>query len=197
MRRGLVFLIFFSAIILLLSHAISAQTPTGTKGRVVIAKLSAPIYPTIARTAHISGEVHLSLGIRLDGSIESAMVTSGPPLLREAALNSAHGSQYECRGCSEVVTEYSLVYAFQLGAGPRLRRVTKETPQASAETTILSSGDSVREPCHCALTNTGYCDPIGMTEIERFVPAKCLYLWECGIRWSESVVTNRKSDENC
>src|SRR6185437_768416 len=196
MRRGLVFLIFFSAIILLLSHAISAQTPTGTKGRVVIAKLSAPIYPTIARTAHISGEVHLSLGIRLDGSIESAMVTSGPPLLREAALNSAHGSQYECRGCSEVVTEYSLVYAFQLGPGPDCE-VTKKTPQASGKQ--QSYPQVIQSENHVTVVDqTGYCDPIGMTG-RKVRAAKCLYLWECGIRWSasesESKSTKTVSDQ--
>lgn len=177
MRRGPAFLVFFSAIILFLSHAISAQTPTGTKSRVVIVKLSAPIYPMIARTAHIFGEVHLSLGIRRDGSIESAIVTSGPPLLRQAALNSVRGSQFECRGCSEVVTEYSLVYTFQLGPDPSCV-ATKEAAQTSAKEE--SYPHVIQSENHITVVDQPFvtCDMAG--EIGKVRSIKCLFLWKCG-----------------
>src|SRR5579864_3668658 len=93
----------------------SPQDATATpKGVVVLTKLSVPVYPAIARTAHILGDVELMLEIRQDGSIESAAVVSGPPLLRSAAMTSAQQSQFECHGCSAEPTSYRLVYAFRL-----------------------------------------------------------------------------------
>src|ERR1700693_6002552 len=56
------------------------------------------------------------LDVRQDGSLESARAVSGPPLLRQAALDSAQQSQFECRGCGEAVTSYQVVYTFELGA---------------------------------------------------------------------------------
>ena len=40
---------------------------------VVLSMLSRPIYPPLARLARISGEVEVKLGIRKDGSVESAI----------------------------------------------------------------------------------------------------------------------------
>lgn len=88
-----------------------AQNPIGV---VVLTKLSDPVYPRIARTAHIKGDVELMLEVRQDRRIESAVVVSGPPILQKAALISAQQSQFECHGCSAEPTAYRLVYTFQL-----------------------------------------------------------------------------------
>jgi len=67
--------------------AIPLQVRIG--GRVQAAKLInqvAPVYPPIAKQARISGVVRLEAVIGRDGRIESLHVTSGPPLLVEAAL---------------------------------------------------------------------------------------------------------------
>jgi len=67
--------------------AIPLQVRIG--GRVQAAKLISqvtPVYPPIARQARISGVVRLEAVIGRDGRIESLHVTSGPPLLVEAAL---------------------------------------------------------------------------------------------------------------
>ena len=170
-------MVLFSMTTTVMSCAISAQTLTGPQDQVVIAKLSAPIYPMIARTAHIFGEVHVILGVRRDGTVESATVTSGPPLLRLAALNSAQGSQFECRGCSEVVTEYSLVYMFQLGPDPGCE-VTKKTPQASGEE--QSYPQVIQSENHVTVIDrpVEICDP--PAEIGKVRSMKCLFLWKCG-----------------
>src|SRR5580704_3334746 len=91
--------------------AISSDTQ---QGNVVLTKLAPPVYPPIAQTARITGDIVLMLGIHQDGSVESAVVVEGPGLLRQAALNSAQQSKFECRKCSESVTPYQLVYTFQL-----------------------------------------------------------------------------------
>ena len=80
--------------------------------KVVLTELSPPIYRSLARQARITGDVKLQLGIRQDGSIASAELISGHPMLKQAALDSANKSKFECRGCKETVTTYLLTYTF-------------------------------------------------------------------------------------
>jgi outer membrane biosynthesis protein TonB len=46
------------------------------------------------------GDVKLDLSIHRDGSVESADVVSGHAMLKQAALEGARRSQFECRGCN-------------------------------------------------------------------------------------------------
>jgi protein TonB len=48
-----------------------------------------PDYPTLARNAHIQGDVVIDITISEDGSVISAKVVSGHPLLAQSALNAA------------------------------------------------------------------------------------------------------------
>jgi TonB family protein len=147
-----------------------AQAPNGSGGQsaVVLAKLTPPVYPPIARVAHITGEVVLALGIRQDGSVESANVVSGPPLLQQAAMDSAQQSQFECRGCGEAVTPYSIVYTFQLDSTEQKGQYFPKVTQLQNHITLID-----RPPC--------LCDP-SPTVIRKARAAKCLYLWRCGTR---------------
>jgi len=54
------------------------------------------------------------VAIRRDGSVESAHLLYGHPLLAVAALDSARQSKFECEGCTEFVTSYALKYKFQM-----------------------------------------------------------------------------------
>ncbi|MGD0346609.1 MAG: energy transducer TonB [Terracidiphilus sp.] len=47
-----------------------------------------PVYPPIAKAAHIQGAVVFNLRIGATGKIESMDVVSGPPMLRQAAIDS-------------------------------------------------------------------------------------------------------------
>jgi Gram-negative bacterial TonB protein C-terminal len=88
--------------------------PTDSETGVVAIKLLAPTYPPLARAAHVTGDVDLMLGVRQDGSIESATVVSGTPLLSSAALDSAQHAMFDCRNCTQAVNPYRLVYTFQI-----------------------------------------------------------------------------------
>jgi TonB family protein len=79
---------------------------------VVLTKLVPPVYPPLARQAQIAGDVMVRVLIRQDGSVESAEVVSGHPMLKQAALDSAQKSVYERRGCSDPVASYFLNYTF-------------------------------------------------------------------------------------
>jgi protein TonB len=54
-----------------------------------------PVYPQIAKTAHVSGTVVLHAIISKDGSIEELTYVSGPPLLMKAAMDAVHQWRYK------------------------------------------------------------------------------------------------------
>lgn len=54
-----------------------------------------PVYPQIARTAHISGTVVLHAVIAKDGTIQELQYVSGPPLLMRAAMDAVREWRYK------------------------------------------------------------------------------------------------------
>jgi TonB family protein len=149
------------------SFAQTAKPKTEQEG-VVLVNLSPPLYPRLARQAHIKGDVELVLHVRQDGSVESAAVVSGHPLLKEAALDSARKSQFECRNCTQGVNLQHFVYTFEFGP-----TVYCSPPDASYPRVVHSA-------THVTVIDQpiGTCDPAA----ERVRSAKCLYLWRCGER---------------
>jgi TonB family protein len=132
-----------------------AQGTTGSvapQGEIVLNKLSPPAYPPLARQARIGGDVKIQLEIRLDGSVASAKVISGHPMLKQAALESARKSTFECErwasgvfvvGCQDALAPLTLTYTFGFRD---------------------DGGD------------------IDLCGIKRLRSAKCLYLWKCDWR---------------
>ena len=53
-----------------------------------------PIYPPIAKTAHVSGTVVLHAIISKDGSIQELQYVSGPPLLMKSAMDAVKEWRY-------------------------------------------------------------------------------------------------------
>ena len=75
-------------------------TPTRIRvgGNVAAAKLIRqiqPIYPQIAKTAHVSGTVILHAIISKDGTIQELTYQSGPALLMRAAMDAVHEWRYQ------------------------------------------------------------------------------------------------------
>lgn len=102
---------FFAARCVSAQAAAELETPqTG----VILLKLSPPIYMPLGRQARITGDVRIQLLIRRDGSIESADVVSGHPMLNAGALESAQKSIFECRNCQNDATPFLLTYTFAL-----------------------------------------------------------------------------------
>lgn len=67
-------------------------------GNVQAAKLirqPLPVYPQIAKTAHIEGTVVLHAIIAKDGSVQTVQYVSGPPLLMRAAMDAVKQWVYE------------------------------------------------------------------------------------------------------
>lgn len=156
----------------------SASTDTPQTG-VVLVKLSPPVYPPMAHQARIAGDVKLYVHVRKDGSVESAELYSGHPMLAQAALESARKSQFECRGC-DGVTSYPLTYTFAIGDechnSPDCTVVGQRPPniQQSPSRVVIT----VDPLCTC--------DPaVRITRI-KWRSAKCLYLWRCNSKVIDS-----------
>jgi hypothetical protein len=149
-------------------------------GEAILSKLANPSFPRIAQTAHITGDVELTLEIREDGTVQSASVVSGPPLLRQAALDSAQQSQYECRKCVEPATLLRLVYTFQLA----------EAENPCPATSASSEDGQARQPVPKVIQSQNHvtlvdqpvyaCDPA--SQVKKVRSVKCLYLWRCATR---------------
>ncbi len=54
-----------------------------------------PIYPQIAKTAHVQGTVLLHAIISKDGSVQELQYVSGPPLLMKAAMDAVREWRYQ------------------------------------------------------------------------------------------------------
>jgi protein TonB len=75
-----------------------SNKPLRVGGNVAAANLVrqvTPVYPQIAKTAHVSGTVVLHAIISKDGSIEELTYVSGPPLLMKAAMDAVHQWRYK------------------------------------------------------------------------------------------------------
>jgi hypothetical protein len=129
------------------SDAIPQQDQTG----VVLTKLYTPVYPRIARTARVFGDVDLQLQIRRDGSIQSVKYVGGVLLLARAALESAKQSEFECHGCTAEATTFDLIYSFRLvGKDP--------CKQPKPPNVSVHSGNQISIEASLLVGN---CDPTG------------------------------------
>jgi protein TonB len=54
-----------------------------------------PVYPAIAKAAHVEGTVIVEAIISPTGRIESARVISGPPMLQRAAIDAIQAARYK------------------------------------------------------------------------------------------------------
>ena len=160
----------------------SGQQTLTSQGQAVLAVLSKPTFPQIARIADVEGTIVLSVILQPNGTSEATFVT-GPPLLKRAALDSATQSRFECRLCS-APRSYTLVYNFKRtsqgnccdGVGAPVR-VEEQPPsqdeQGQPQTVITVSTEKI-----CL------CDP-GGTVSKRVRSRRCFYLWKCSTLYSD------------
>ena len=172
MKSAMVFIVTLLTVPYLTLNAQSVSDDVS--GQVVLTDLSVPSFPLIARTAHIADDETVLVKVRPDGTVESAVVESGPALLvlRQAAMDSASKSIYQCRNCKETMA-YRIVYAFKFVRGSDCCNALTVVPRVEhhPEGVAQSRVDiEAEELCTC--------DPAA----KRVRALKCLYLWKCGSR---------------
>jgi len=167
-----------------ISSALSVESPaqnvsaseSGATG-VALTKLSPPVYPSLARKTCVTGDVDLTINVLQDGSVASALVISGHPLLQEAALQSAEQSKFKCRKCSEATTAFHLIYTFQLVSSQGCRTANELGPNKSQQDQpfphLGQSGNHVTVVDQPLITGAPAPDRSKARSV------KCLYLWKC------------------
>ncbi len=147
-----------------------------SKGDALLVNLFKPVYPPLARQADISGEVTVAVTVSQDGTV-SAAVENGQAMLRQAALDSARQSHFECRMCSSPVS-YMLVYTFKQIEG-------RDCCSAFSAPATVEQEPRLTDPqghpqTHITITAEHFClcDPAS-TLTMRVRSIKCLYLWRC------------------
>jgi len=171
---------FVTTLIFFLASSITVRAQTfadDSRTGVVLVKLSAPIYPPAARAAHITGDVDLILTVRQDGSIESAVAASGPPMLKPAALDSAQHTQFECRKCSGAENPYRLVYTFKIEDDGSCMPTANKSKQDSQDQTYPQIADAEHR---VTTTAQVICISDPASDFKKSRSLKCLYLWRCG-----------------
>lgn len=143
----------------------------------VLTKVSAPVYPPLARQARIQGDVRLTVSISRDGLVKSVGLVSGPPMLAPVALQSVKDSQFDCTKCLDETTFYSLVYSFELL--PDKCCVADDSPSGQVSIILQRLPGTTTSENHVTVTAvpTCICDP--SAELVRVRSIKCLYIWKC------------------
>jgi hypothetical protein len=155
-----------------------AQSATSVED-VVMTKLFQPVYPPLPKQTRIAGDVELTLVVKADGSVESAIAVSGHPLLKQAAVDSALHSQFACKNCDEGVRSLKMLYSFQLGPtsycseGPTIANSDEKQDTYPRVTVSLNHVSIIDRP-------VGTCDLAFIAIEKKIRSAKCLYLWRCG-----------------
>lgn len=102
-----------------------------------ITKMVQPVYPQIAKTAHISGTVVLHAIVGADGKIADLQYVSGPPLLMRAAMDAVRQWEYKPTLLNgeavRVDTTISVVFTLGDNAKPASDDATQEGVQADRD----------------------------------------------------------------
>lgn len=153
------------------------MAPPSAPPDIVLSKLFPPAYPFLARQALLAGTVKLQLSIRKDRTLADVTALSGPSLLKEAAIESAEKSQFDCRQCGKAIATYILSYKFELPGqlSETGDKCSKNPLHDDPEVTYSDGQVTVVPPKWCL---SGFACP----SPQRVRAAKCLYLWKCEIR---------------
>lgn len=131
--------------------SLMAQTPTKDQKiepHVILRKLFPPFYSPLARQALAQGDVHLKVSIHSDGSIDAVSVIDGSPVLRQAAVDSAKQSQFECKDCrqSDHLAERTFTYSFRVSPEEKPADsnccLEDQAPPEKVPTTQVSQSDA-------------------------------------------------------
>ena len=138
-----------------------------------------PVYPPIAQSAMISGDVHVTVEVLPDGSVASASVARlegfitvfDRKILEQPALDVARKARFRCEQCDDTPKSYSLVFAFRFAD-----RIGRAVGDLHPEVVSISPSQS-----RILIVSGGPGPPNGPISERAPRPraARCLWLWRC------------------
>jgi TonB family protein len=116
------------------------QVPASTSQGLLVSKVQ-PTYPALARQARVQGTVVLQALIGKDGAVQSLTVTSGHPMLIQAALDAVKQWRYRpyLLNGEPVLVQTTINVNFQLSDG-------SSEPQAKGTAPSSSAGNERPDP---------------------------------------------------
>jgi len=188
--RSLTAVLLFAVCGIGLSFA-QAASPNAPSGEVAVAAVAPPAYPRMAQLANVSGDISVVVTLRPDGVVESATVLSGIAflVLREAALDSARQTRFECRGCTGTVS-YLMLYTFRIVKGPDCCKALDLAPTIEQQSQAGAPRESWQTHVIVTVEQACICEgpAVRVTRTyEKVRSLKCLYLWKCSKRLVSTV----------
>jgi TonB family protein len=109
-----------------------------------------PVYPPIAKAAHIQGTIVFDLRIGTKGTIESMKVVSGPPMLQQAAIDCLKQwtfHTFEKDGVPAIATgKYSIIFVLGDQSNATIGHSPKSAVPAHSVTVRVLSEDAAQGP---------------------------------------------------
>lgn len=123
--------------------------PAAVAQGMLISKV-APIYPPIAKAAHISGKVVLRAVISKAGRIEDLRVVSGPDLLKQAALDAVKQWRYKpyLLNGEEIGVETAIEVVFELDGPAGAKDSRAEQAPSGIANTVPECTDATQTSSH-------------------------------------------------
>ena len=104
-----------------------------------------PVYPEVAKSAHISGTVLLHAIVGKDGTVQDLQYVSGPPLLMKSAMDAVRQWRYKpvLLNGNPVEVDTTVSVIFTLGGSN-----TAETPQEGTNVPTSNAASTTVQPLH-------------------------------------------------
>ena len=96
-----------------------------------------PSYPAFAKSAHVTGIVRVDLVIDEKGSVVSAQSTTGPPMLRQAAIDAS--TRWKFRPTIRDGKPVSVAGFLNFNFAPHLRRCAAYSPHYTYNKQVVES----------------------------------------------------------
>ena len=139
------------------------------------AEFHPPLYPQMAKLAHIQGEVEMEIELGSDGMIVALRPVSGYAILAQAAKESIEKSKLICEHCNEKNGIFVVAYEFKFPDSSSKVRCVE--PREGKDPAVLDSNS------HVTITANPLCVRVDNVDPARKVHSKrCLYLWRCASR---------------
>jgi TonB family protein len=161
--------------ILLLSLSCACLAQQNPCGLSKMTETTTPVYPPIAKAAHVEGNVILLVSFKTTGEVDRIDVTSGPKMLERAATDYVkgwHANEYSGpRTCPIVVTFHLLRENEKATAGFARQDSQHVTLNASAPilySTPSYTAQTAKQPYDCRFS-----DPNRIQQLYYEIPDHC------------------------
>jgi TonB family protein len=161
--------------ILLLSLSSACIAQQGACGLSKMTEAASPVYPPIARAAHIEGNVILLVTFKTSGEVEKVDIASGPEMLKRATIDYVKGwraNEYSGPRTCPIVIAFHLLRENEK-AVPGVVRQDLQHVTLNSSAPILYSTPSYTAQTAKQSSNCRFSDPNRVQQLYYEIPDRC------------------------